>query len=166
MQTSASSPPPAYPSLRGFITSDAFLDAIYRSGARQQLRQVIDSADPDDPASLTACAQRAQELVRGTPVPDHLAEAVVAAYHRLGSGTRVAVRSSGTCEDSAGHLVRRDERHLHQSWSGDQDLLARVGECWASLYGERVIAYRANGSATSRRLRWSSRRWWLPSAPA
>ena len=86
------------------ITSEAFLDAIDRSGARLKLRQVIDSADPDDPASLTACAQRAQELVHGTPVPDHLAEAVRAADRRLGAGTRVAVRSSGTSEDSA---VRR-----------------------------------------------------------
>jgi len=33
------------------ITSDAFLDAIDRSGARQKVRQVIDSADPDDPAT-------------------------------------------------------------------------------------------------------------------
>ena len=51
------------------ITSDAFLDAIDRSGARLKLRQVIDSADPDDPASLTACAQRAQELVHARRYP-------------------------------------------------------------------------------------------------
>ena len=84
------------------ITSDAFLDAIDRSGARLKLRQVIDSADPDDPASLTACARRAQELVHGRRYPTIWPRPSVAAYHRLGSGTRVAVRSSGTSEDSAG----------------------------------------------------------------
>ena len=125
------------------ITSDAFLDAVDRSRARQKLRQVIDSADPDDPASLAACAQRAQELVHATPVPDHLAQAVRAAYHRLGAGTRVAVRSSGTSEDSAGTSFA-GMNATFTNVAEDEELLARVVDCWASLYGERVISYRAS----------------------
>jgi pyruvate,water dikinase len=123
------------------ITSDAFLDAIDRSGARVKLRQVIDMADPDDPASLAACARHAQELVHETPVPDHLAEAIRAAYRRLGAGTRVAVRSSGTSEDSAGTSFA-GMNATFTNVAEDEELLARVVDCWASLYGERVISYR------------------------
>ncbi len=125
------------------ITSDAFLDAIDRSGARQELRKVIDSVDADDPAGLATCAQRAQELVRATPVPDDLADAIRAAYRRLGSGSRVAVRSSGTSEDSAGTSFA-GMNATFTNVSEDQELLARVVDCWASLYGERVISYRAS----------------------
>jgi pyruvate,water dikinase len=124
------------------ITSDAFLDAIDRSGARAELRAVIAAASPDDPASLEACARRARELVLATPVPPALAEAVRGAYGRLGPSTRVAVRSSGTSEDSAGTSFA-GMNATFTNVCGDDELLARVVDCWASLYGQRVISYRA-----------------------
>ena len=100
------------------ITSDAFLDAIDRSGARQKLRQVIDSADPDDPASLATCARRAQELVHATPVPDHLAEAVLAAYRRLGERHAGGRALLGDERGQRWDVVCRHERHLHQRGRG------------------------------------------------
>jgi len=124
------------------ITSEAFLDAIEQSGARQELREVIAAASPDDPASLAACAQRARQLVLATPVPSALADAVRDAYHRLGGTSRVAVRSSGTSEDSSGTSFA-GMNATFTNVAGDDELLARVVECWASLYGERVISYRA-----------------------
>ncbi|HUY23496.1 MAG TPA: phosphoenolpyruvate synthase [Acidimicrobiales bacterium] len=128
----------------GFIvTSDAFLDAIDRSGARARLRDVIAGAVPDDPASLAAGARQAQELVTATPVPPDLADAVRDAYRRLGPGTRVAVRSSGTSEDSAGTSFA-GMNATFTNVAGDEELLARIVDCWASLYGERVISYRAS----------------------
>ena len=59
----------------------------------------------------------------------------VDAYHRLGSGTRVAVRSSGTSEDSAGTSFA-GMNATFTNVAGDEELLGRVVDCWASLYGE------------------------------
>ncbi len=125
------------------ITSGVFLDAIDRSGARTKLRQVIENANPDDSSSLRTSAHQAQDLLRSTPVPDDLAQAIRDAYHRLGADLRVAVRSSGTSEDSSGTSFA-GMNSTFTNVSGDEELLARVVDCWASLYGERVISYRAS----------------------
>ena len=82
------------------ITSEAHLDAIARSGARDKLGALIAAANPEDPASLAATAEQCRTVIRETRVPADLAEAIVEAYRKLGSSTRVAVRSSGTSEDA------------------------------------------------------------------
>ena len=59
----------------------------------------------------------------------------------------VAVRSSATAEDTAGTSFAG----MHETFAnvvGDDALLDRLVDCWASLYGERVIAYRASQGLT------------------
>ena len=72
---------------------------------------------------------------------------MLAAYHRLGVDVPVAVRSSATAEDTAGTSFAG----MHETFTnvvGDDALLERLVDCWASLYGERVIAYRAGQGLT------------------
>ncbi|HLI16523.1 MAG TPA: phosphoenolpyruvate synthase [Acidimicrobiales bacterium] len=124
------------------ITSEAYLEAVERSGQRDALRRLLADVRPEDPASLASTAAQAQELLRRTPVPPELAAEVLAAYRELGEKASVAVRSSGTSEDTAGtsfagmNLTRTNV-------AGEEALLAAIVDCWASLYGERVVAYRA-----------------------
>ena len=103
--------------------------------------------DPGDPDALAAAATDAQRLVLETPVPAMLADAVVKAYQELGHDVRVAVRSSGTSED-AGDTSFAGMNATFTNVCGATDLLGRLQDCWASLYGERVVAYRANGHVT------------------
>lgn len=127
----------------GFVvTSEAYLDAVERSGARAALAELLASVDPSDPDGLARAAERAQELVHATPLPPELARAVLDAYHKLGAGTVVAVRSSGTAEDTAGTSFA-GMNATFTNVAGDDELLARIVDCWASAYGRRVIAYRA-----------------------
>ncbi len=128
---------------RGFvITSEAYIDAIERSGTRAKLREVLEDLHPEDLASLAEVAERSQALVRGTPLPPELAHAVLDAYHELGDGSRVAVRSSGTGEDTEGTSFA-GMNVTFTNVAGDEELLRRVVDCWSSIYGQRVIAYRA-----------------------
>ncbi len=138
------------------ITAEAYLAAIDASGARQKLQalqtDLESSGGADDDALLSSAAEEARALVLGTPVPPDLAEAVLAAYHRLcaEAGTpdvRVAVRSSGTSED-AGDTSFAGMNATFTNVSGDADLLERIVGCWASLYGKRVMAYRAASHLT------------------
>jgi len=129
------------------IDAGDYLDALDRSGAREKLRALVASVRPEDPKSLESTAAIAQDLVRATPVPDDLAAAVVSAYHRLGEGIAVAVRSSGTGEDSEGTSFA-GMNATFTNVAGDAQVLARVVDCWASLWGARSISYRASQGIT------------------
>jgi pyruvate,water dikinase len=124
------------------ITSEAYLDAIERSGSRAKLREFIAALRPEDPASLAEIAERAQALLRETPVPPQLADAVLGAYRKLGDGIRVAVRSSGTSEDTSGTSFA-GMNVTYTNVAGDEELLQRVVDCWSSIYSQRVVAYRS-----------------------
>ncbi|MGD0880293.1 MAG: phosphoenolpyruvate synthase [Acidimicrobiales bacterium] len=127
----------------GFIvTGEAYLDAIDRAGTRAKLRDVLAGLDPGDQEGLAAAAGTAQGLIEGTAIPPELAHQVLDAYHKLGAGSRVAVRSSGTGEDTAGTSFA-GMNATFTNVAGDDELLRRIVGCWASLYGQRVIAYRS-----------------------
>lgn len=135
-----------FPVPNGFVvTSDAYLESIGLSGAREQLEKLMAQTDPGDAASLAAAATTAQQLILDTAVPGEVVEAVEEAYRRLGDDVRVAVRSSGTSED-AGDTSFAGMNATFTNVVGTADLLARIRDCWASLYGERVVAYRANSA--------------------
>jgi pyruvate,water dikinase len=123
------------------ITAGAFAVALEAGGVRDELRVAARDVDVDDPAALTSAAQRMQELVHKAGVPDVMREEILNRYRSLGAD-RVAVRSSATAEDSAGTSFA-GMNETFTNVSGEEDLLSRVVDCWASLYGARVVAYRA-----------------------
>jgi pyruvate, water dikinase len=129
------------------ITSAAYLDAIDRSGARASLQRIVADVDADQPASLAAAAAAARKTIHDTPIPADLADAIVTSYRKLGDDIRVAVRSSGTNED-AGDTSFAGMNATFTNVAGERELLNRVVDCWASLYSERVIAYRATEQVT------------------
>ena len=137
-----------FPVPHGFVvTSSAYLAAVEESGARRQLADLMAGTDPGDAASLAESAVAAQALVRASAVPEEIAEAVEKAYRELGDDVRVAVRSSGTSED-AGDTSFAGMNATFTNVVGPDQVLDRIRDCWASLYGERVVAYRANGRLT------------------
>jgi pyruvate,water dikinase len=134
----------------GFVvTAPAYLEAADLAGVRSDLRERAANADRDsvDEASLESVASDLRELVRKAGIPDALRQDVIDAYHRLGAGTSVAVRSSATAEDSATTSfagMNETFTNVH----GDEQLLERIVDCWASLFGARVLAYRATQGIT------------------
>lgn len=121
------------------ITADAYNYAVAAANLAPDLARAFALAA--DPASLESAAEAAQELLRTVPLPSDLSEAIIEAYHLLGPATIVAVRSSGTSEDGGDTSFAGMNATL-TNVSGDKDLLVAVHECWASLYGARVLAYR------------------------
>ncbi|MEV4897158.1 PEP/pyruvate-binding domain-containing protein [Nonomuraea sp. NPDC055795] len=96
------------------------------------------------------------ELIRlGLPVPDGfvvttaagaemsggLRREIAAAYAALGGGP-VAVRSSATAEDLPGAAFA-GQQDTFLNVIGEDPLLDAVRRCWASLFTERAVAYRA-----------------------
>jgi pyruvate, water dikinase len=126
----------------GFVlTAPAYLAAMDGAGVRDELRARAASAAGD------ASAAELRELVRRVGVPGELRDELLDAYHRLGDDVFVAVRSSATAEDSA-TVSFAGMNETFTNARGDDELVARVVDCWASLFGARVCAYRATQHLT------------------
>ncbi|MCK9932291.1 phosphoenolpyruvate synthase [Frankia sp. Mgl5] len=123
------------------ITASAYLQTVERAGLRAELAARTAGVDPDDPAACAAVADELAKRVGAVELPDAVRRAVLDAYERLGAEW-VAVRSSATEEDTAGASFAGMNQTFTNTSGGD--LLDRVRDCWASLFGARVLAYRAS----------------------
>jgi pyruvate,water dikinase len=82
-------------------------------------------------------------LVIKAGMPDDVRQSILASYRAMGSNCFVAVRSSATGEDGAdASFAGMNETFTNVR--GEQDLIEAVRNCWASLFGARVVAYRAS----------------------
>ena len=131
-----------FPVPNGFVvTAPAYLAAMDAGGVRERLREVVSKAGVADPAMLAETSAAAKDLVRAAGVPEALRTTIVDAYRRLGDDVAVAVRSSATSEDTAGTSFA-GMNETFTNVVGADALIDRIVDCWASAYGQRVVAYR------------------------
>lgn len=130
------------------ITSDAYRYAVATAGIADKLAGIVSGVDPNRSADLAVAADEAQSLIRAITLPPDLVGVILDAYHRMDDGQFVAVRSSGTSED-AGDTSFAGMNSTFTNVRGDDELLDNLLECWASLYGARVISYRATRQITA-----------------
>jgi pyruvate,water dikinase len=89
-------------------------------------------------------ANRADDLrhrISNATMPQVISSAVAGAYQQMGLGP-VAVRSSATAEDLA-EASFAGQQDTYLNVQGEVEVLRAVQNCWASLYGEHAIHYRA-----------------------
>ena len=101
-------------------------------------------------ADLADARARIIESPLPSTVADLFARAYAALDERLGNGLEVAVRSSAIDEDSAG----KSFAGLHDTVLGVRGgaaFEAAVRRCWASLWTDRAMAYRAAATVEDRR---------------
>ncbi len=90
-----------------------------------------------------AAGAETREALLGATVPDDVAAAVRAAYAALGPDVPVAVRSSATAEDlPTASFAGQQDTFLHVVGIGA--VLDAVRRCWASLWTDRAVHYRAH----------------------
>ncbi len=134
--------PPGY-----VITAQAYLLFTTESGLSQKIVHAIEGIDVDDTSALQAKAKEVQDLIIGSEMPATIKSEILKAYDELArrdtvKAPFVAVRSSATMEDSEqASFAGMNATFLNVH--GREDLIRKVKECWASLYGARVISYRA-----------------------
>ncbi len=133
--------------LDGFATTaDAYRRLLVERGLEAKLRTILAGLDTRDLAQLSARAQAARAVVLETPLPREIEDAVSKAYERLcercGREVEVAVRSSATAEDlPEASFAGQQESFLNIR--GRDGLLRAVHACFASLFTDRAIDYRA-----------------------
>ncbi|GAB6856702.1 PEP/pyruvate-binding domain-containing protein [Microbacterium xylanilyticum] len=102
-------------------------------------RRAVRGTVVEDGTMRDAAAARA--AIIAAPVPAEVESAVRAAYAGLGAGP-VAVRSSATAEDLPGASFA-GQQDTYLGITGIDDVLDAVRRCWASLWTDRAVAYRA-----------------------
>jgi rifampicin phosphotransferase len=103
--------------------------------------------DPEDTSRLAELAAAARASLLVARVPDDLAEAITMAYEELGNGAPVpvAVRSSATAEDLP-YASFAGQQDTYLNVVGIENVLDAVRRCWASLWTDRAVSYRASNA--------------------
>lgn len=133
--------------LDGFATTaDAYRTLLAERDLEYKLRSVLSDFDVEDVTELSARGHAARVAVLDTPLPKELREAITRAYDqlckRLGREPELAVRSSATAEDlPEASFAGAAETFLNIR--GHAALLRAVHQCFASLFTDRAISYRA-----------------------
>ncbi len=115
----------------------------YRSVVGDRLDDLLPALAAADPAERDHLAERARDIVRTAPVPDDLVQAITTRYRAMGADLPVAVRSSATAEDLPGASFA-GQQDTYLNVVGADAVLDAVRRCWASLWTERAVSYRAS----------------------
>ncbi len=131
----------------GFATtSDAYWHLIGQADLRSKLEALFENFDPENVDQLAERGHAARAAILQTPIPEDLNHAIIDAYQRLkdrlGREAELAVRSSATAEDlPEASFAGAAETFLNVR--GPENLLHAVHQCFASLFTDRAISYRA-----------------------
>ena len=125
----------------GFVVlTEAYRAYIAEHQMHEQITALAAAAS-DDPAGYDEAAAQIKALFEDE-VSDTLRTEIAEAYAALGEDVPVAVRSSATAEDlPEASFAGQQDTFLNVR--GLDDLLVAVGDCWASLWTARAMAYRA-----------------------
>lgn len=135
----------------GFCVTTAAYGA-FTAGSREfaDLLAELEAVDAGDRERIAALGRRIRGHLEGLAVPEAVAAEISRAWRRAGREHAYAVRSSATAEDLPGASFA-GQQDTYLNVRGEDELLRHVRRCWASLYTDRAITYRAkNGFGRAR----------------
>ncbi|WP_262103340.1 phosphoenolpyruvate synthase [Arthrobacter sp. Marseille-P9274] len=130
------------------VTAEGYREFVRANGMEPGMRGWLERYRSGDVA-LSEAGHAVRELFLAAQFPPHLAAAILQAYRQLSersglpaAAAAVAVRSSATAEDLPdASFAGQQETFLNVA--GDQVLLESCRRCFASLFTDRAISYRA-----------------------
>ena len=148
--------PPAF-----VVTTDSFFLFLKEAKLEQQIKDLMNKIDVDSTDDLTTKAKGIRELITNTEMPKKLEEEILEAYDHFNIDLNelkgspgalailksarepifVSVRSSATAED-LGDASFAGQQSSFINVKGNQDLIQKIKECFASIFTARSIYYR------------------------
>src|SRR6516162_1995847 len=132
-----------FPVPPGFcVATAAYRVFVQTSGEFEALLDSLEQVMHEDLDTIRAIGVRIREHLEALTMPADVQTAVLQAWRELGTEHAYAVRSSATAEDlpSASFAGQQD---TFLNVRGEEKLLDAVRRCWASLFTDRAIVYRA-----------------------
>lgn len=129
------------------VTAYAYKYTIEKAGVDKKIKEILADLDTHDVNNLAERGEKIRNLIKNTPLPNELEEDICKHYRemekRYGKNCDVAVRSSATAEDLPdASFAGQQETFLNVR--GEEDLLEKVRQCFASLFTNRAISYRVD----------------------
>jgi pyruvate,water dikinase len=127
------------------ISAYAYNHYLDSSGIRGEIEGILRGLNTSDLQNLASTGERIRTLIRGTPLPGDLEQAIKDSYDELckeyGTEVDTAVRSSATAEDlpDASFAGQQD---TYLNVRGHDHLIEACRACFASLFTDRAIVYR------------------------
>jgi pyruvate,water dikinase len=132
----------------GFATTaEAYRTFLRESALDEKIPEVLSGLNTSDIGNLQHHAMIIRHMILESPLGDSLSKAIVEAYHHMCDADQhqladVAVRSSATAEDLPdASFAGQQETYLNVR--GQAALLEACRRCYASLFTDRAISYRA-----------------------
>lgn len=130
------------------VTTDAFRRSLPSIDA--QLDR-LSRLRPDEPESARTLSAELRQLIEGVLIPAEVAAEISAALLSLGEQVACAVRSSATAEDlPTASFAGQQDTYLNVV--GADAMLQHITRCWASLFTERAVTYRARNGFDHRKI--------------
>ncbi|MFE3456577.1 rifamycin-inactivating phosphotransferase [Nocardiopsis aegyptia] len=124
------------------VTTEAFRRTLAGVPSIDALLDRLARVEPDDQAAVRAVSADIRRAIEDTDVHADLAAEIGAALTRLGEDAPCAVRSSATAEDlPTASFAGQQDSYLNVT--GRAAVLRHIRLCWASLFTERAVTYRA-----------------------
>ena len=129
------------------ITAEAYRYVLREAGLDEKIKEILSDLDTHDLENLRQRASQVRQAILSVELPEDLEAEIIDAYSRLrGSDLHppdVAVRSSATAEDLPdASFAGQQETYLNVQ--GHRALLHTCRQCFASLFTDRAISYRAD----------------------
>ena len=130
------------------VTTEAFRKFVAANRLEEKMEKALQGLDTHDHDSVSRKGKEVRELFLQSVFPHELGDEIILAYnelaHNLGTkNPHVAVRSSATAEDMEGaSFAGQHETMLNVI--GPENLLRAIKQCFASLFTNRAISYRAD----------------------
>lgn len=127
------------------ISAEAYWHYLDENNLRTEIEDLIKQLDKER-ENLSDIGKKIRQKILAAQMPENLHEKIAAAYQELGeqrSETDVAVRSSATAEDLPdASFAGQQETYLNVH--GADALIETCKKCFASLFTDRAISYRAH----------------------
>ena len=138
----------------GFCVTTAAYELVAEGAGMDPILDALAETPSDGTERLAELAALARASLSVAYVPDAVTQSIIAAYHELGNGASVpvAVRSSATAEDLP-YASFAGQQDTYLNVVSDDSVLEAVRSCWASLWTDRAVAYRASNGIDHRSVR-------------
>ncbi|MFX1521308.1 MAG: PEP/pyruvate-binding domain-containing protein [Promethearchaeota archaeon] len=130
------------------ITTDAYISFIKETRIEEEINSLLEKAQEDlsDLNNVNKISDQISEIIQQAEFPDDIREVIISAFKKTIEETEsidsVAIRSSGVQEDmDTASFAGQYETELNIK--GEEEFLEAVKKCWSSLFGSRLIEYRA-----------------------
>ncbi|MCX6665488.1 MAG: phosphoenolpyruvate synthase [Euryarchaeota archaeon] len=129
------------------VTAYAYKYMMEKAGVDKKIRDILADLNTNDVQNIAERGNKIRELIKTTPIPSDLENDIRKHYRemefRYGENVDVAVRSSATAEDLPdASFAGQQETYLNIR--GEDELIEKVRECFASLFTNRAISYRVD----------------------